>query len=597
VLRVRHAKALLTLAAAAVALALGVAVLVPPGSQHVTALAADSRTVRGSLHVHTNRSDGTGTVDDVAEAARRAGLRFVILTDHGDGTRAPAPPVYRAGVLVVDAVEISTTGGHYVALGLGRAPYRLAGEPRDVVDDVTRLGGFGVVAHPDSPKAELRWRDWTLPFEGIEWLNADSEWRNEGTLGVARALVTYWLRGPETITAGFDRPDTPFAEWDALAQYRRVIGVAGHDAHARVGLRGNWEPGDRDVSLALPSYETAFRAFSLRARLAVPPTGDASRDATMLLDAVRAGHLYTVIDALASPPAFRFLARSGTRVAEAGDDLPVADAAVLEADVAPVPGVSLVLRRNGRVVAASDSGHLRFDHAPSRAGTVYRIEAKLPDAPGSPAVPWIVSNPIFVGPALPRVRATITPAPAQETELVFDGRDASAWHVEQDPTSRASISANPAVPDPVAKPKHEDERSPTVLALTYRLSSGVPTGQYAALVVGVGQGRLQRFTRVRFRAWADAPMRVSVQLRAPATGARWLRSVVVDGESEARYVTFAEMTPIHPAPSPIPLSAVDSILFVVDTTNTPPGRQGTLWLDDVRLERAAEPQVRTVSSK
>jgi hypothetical protein len=597
VLRVRRARALLTFAAVAAALALGVAVLVPPGTQRVPALDADSRTVRGSLHVHTNRSDGTGTVDDVAEAARRAGLQFVILTDHGDGTRVPAPPVYRGGVLVIDAVEISTTGGHYVALGLGRAPYRLAGEPRDVVDDVTRLGGFGIVAHPDSPKEELRWRDWSLPFEGIEWLNADSEWRNEGTVGVARALVTYWLRGPETITAGFDRPDTPFAEWDALSQYRRVIGVAGHDAHARIGLRGNWEPGDRDVSLALPGYETAFRAFSLRARLAVPPTGDASRDATMLLDAVRAGHVYTVVDALASPPAFRFLARSGTRVAEAGDDLPVADAAVLEADVAPVPGVSLVLRRNGRVVAASDSGHLRFDHAPSRAGTVYRIEAKLPDAPGSPPVPWIVSNPIFVGPALPRVRATIKPTPAQETERVFDGRDASAWHVEQDPTSRASLSRQPAVPDPVAQPEKEDASSATPLALSYRLSPGVPAGQYAALVVGVGQGRLQRFTRVRFRRWADAPMRVSVQLRAPATGARWLRSVVVDGDPQVGYVTFAEMTSIDRAPSPIPLSAVDSILFVVDTTNTPPGREGTLWLDDVRLERAADPQVRTVSSK
>ena len=88
-------------------------------------------------------------------------------------------------MLVIDAVEISTTGGHYVALGLPRAPYRLAGEPRDVVEDVARLGGFGIVAHPDSPKDDLRWRDWTLPFDGIEWLNADSEWRNEGTLGVA----------------------------------------------------------------------------------------------------------------------------------------------------------------------------------------------------------------------------------------------------------------------------------------------------------------------------------------------------------------------------------------------------------------------------
>jgi len=267
VLRVRRARALLTFAAVAAALALGVAVLVPPGTQRVPALDADSRTVRGSLHVHTNRSDGTGTVDDVAEAARRAGLQFVILTDHGDGTRVPAPPVYRGGVLVIDAVEISTTGGHYVALGLGRAPYRLAGEPRDVVDDVTRLGGFGIVAHPDSPKEELRWRDWSLPFEGIEWLNADSEWRNEGTVGVARALVTYWLRGPETITAGFDRPDTPFAEWDALSQYRRVIGVAGHDAHAV--FRQTEELGEqmarqvRDLR-ARPEGELALRRIPVR---------------------------------------------------------------------------------------------------------------------------------------------------------------------------------------------------------------------------------------------------------------------------------------------------------------------------------------------
>ena len=82
------------------------------------------------------------------------------------------PPAYRSGVLVIDAVEISTSGGHYIALGREQARYRLAGEPRVVVDDVTRLGGFGVVAHPDSAKDDLRWRDWTLPFIGIEWLNA-----------------------------------------------------------------------------------------------------------------------------------------------------------------------------------------------------------------------------------------------------------------------------------------------------------------------------------------------------------------------------------------------------------------------------------------
>ncbi len=46
-----------------------------------------------------------------------AGLKFVIFTDHGDGTRPPDPPEYVDGVLCLDGVEISTNDGHYVALG------------------------------------------------------------------------------------------------------------------------------------------------------------------------------------------------------------------------------------------------------------------------------------------------------------------------------------------------------------------------------------------------------------------------------------------------------------------------------------------------
>ncbi len=62
--------------------------------------APPATTVRGVYHVHTVRSDGSGTPDEVAAAAARAGLHFVILTDHGDGTRPPDPPAYRNGVLM-----------------------------------------------------------------------------------------------------------------------------------------------------------------------------------------------------------------------------------------------------------------------------------------------------------------------------------------------------------------------------------------------------------------------------------------------------------------------------------------------------------------
>src|SRR4051794_27107776 len=150
----------------------------PPKHRILTPSFQDG-TVPGAIHIHSTRSDGRGTLDEIAHAASAAGLKFIVITDHGDGTRAPDVPVYREGVLCLDAVEISTAGGHYIAIGIPKAPYPLAGQARDVVDDVARLGGFGIAAHPDSPKSELSWREWSAPFNGMEFANPDTSWRKQ----------------------------------------------------------------------------------------------------------------------------------------------------------------------------------------------------------------------------------------------------------------------------------------------------------------------------------------------------------------------------------------------------------------------------------
>src|ERR1041384_3667370 len=212
--------------------------MMPPAARQLPAPAEGlAPGFRGVFHVHTNRSDGTGSVDDVLRAAARAGLTVVIITDHGDGTRAPDLPDYRNGVLYIDAVEISTTDGHLVALGLPKAPYPLAGEGRDVVEDVHRLGGIAIAAHPGSEKPELRWTDWNAPIDGLEWLNADSEWRDERPWTLARAVVTYPFRPSQALALLLDRPDPVMRRWDELSQQRHVVGLAAVDAHARVGVR------------------------------------------------------------------------------------------------------------------------------------------------------------------------------------------------------------------------------------------------------------------------------------------------------------------------------------------------------------------------
>jgi hypothetical protein len=473
-------------------------------------------------------------------------------------------------VLLIDAVEISTSGGHYVAIGLPQAPYRLAGEPRDVVADVARLGGFGIAAHPDSPKPELSWRDWQAPFDGIEWLNADSAWRDERRPALIRALMAYWLRAPETIVSLFDRPERTLARWDALSKRRPVVGLAGHDAHARIGSRGDWEPADGGRTLRLPSYESAFRAFSVS--LLLPhelARDDARAGAAAIVDALRAGRAATVIDALAGPAHVDFTASAGGSVAHTGGEVPGGTPVSLAARLAaPVDGVELRLMRDGIVAARSTAGTLAFVHDATQAAAVYRVEAAWPGAPGTPPVPWIVTNAIRVG--FPPVRpAAGLLAPARWTRPV----PVQPWQIEKHAASAATLT--PAILTP----------SDTAWTFEWTLGEGRPAGQYAAVAVPVTPGFLRDADRVTFVGRAARPMRLSVQLRTSASGRRWQRSVYLSTGPAEQSVAFREMTPADPAHSaPLDAAAVDAILFVVDTVNSAPGSSGHVWISHVRAE-------------
>ena len=272
-------------------------------------------TARGAFHVHSDRSDGSAAVEDIAAAASRAGLQFVIFTDHGDGTRAPDPPVYRSGVLCIDAVEISTSGGHYIALGMPASPYPLAGEPHAVVEDVRRLGGFGIVAHPGSAKAGLGWTDFGLAYDGIEWLNGDSQWRDESRRALGGAVVRYLLRPSEVLAALLDRPGPLLAQWDDSTRRRQVVALAGADAHAHLASGARRDGDDDRFALAFPGYEHVFRVFSINVELDREFAGDeaAAADAALLLAGIRAGRVFTVIDMVAAPARFSFEGRTGDR--------------------------------------------------------------------------------------------------------------------------------------------------------------------------------------------------------------------------------------------------------------------------------------------
>ena len=520
----------------------------PPAAVRPSGQPAHPNRLTGAYHVHSARSDGSGSADDIAAAAAKAGLGFVIITDHGDATRPPDPPQYKQGVLIIDAVEISTTGGHVVALNLpGASAYPLAGETRDVIEDIHRMGGLAVAAHPDSPRPALRWRGAGLTVDGIEWFNADSEAREHPRTTLVAAAARALFRAPEAVASLFQSSNASLARWDAATRFRPTFSLAAVDAHARLGADADGGDSSSVRSIAFPGYATMFRTIAQTVVLEAPPTGDAAIDAGAVLAALGSGRSYSVVRAfIDSPFALEFAAIGAAgRVDFAGTA--AGDSPMLRAAVGEGTGARLVLLANGREVA-SGPDKVEF-RAPAGA---YRVEARLPGRP----TPWIVSNVIWVG---ARAQDSLPPPTSPACSVPATLIPGDSWAVEKDRTSAATIETGGAD-----------------LRVQYRLGPGAPAGQYAALASGAaGETAIECIT---FVASSPKPMRLSVQIRARGNGGlRWGRSVYVDATPRPFSVALADLDPLDRRSPLRPIAArVQSILLVVDTLNAKPGTEGAI---------------------
>lgn len=549
--------------------------------------------VRGTVHVHTNRSDGTGSRDEVAAAAARAGLHFVVFTDHGDATRDPEPPVYLNGVLCVDGVEISTAQGHVVAIGLPRAPYPLGGQARDVIEDIHRLGGMAVAAHPTSARASLRWSDPDAPFDGIEWLNGDSQWRDEPLSTLGRILLTYWLRPAESLGQLLDRPAEAMAMWDQASRTRPVVGLAAADAHARIGLRGVGEPYDDRPVGRLPGYESQFRAFSI----SLPDlrlSGTAAADAALVIDAIRKGRLVSVVDALASPGWLEFWATSGQNRADQGGALRLDDREVsLHVRAPSVSGARLSVLRDGREVGTSDlEKPVRMDFGAEPA--TFRVEVTLPGSPGVPPVPWLVSNTIHVRAAATPASAAAPARPASPAPAVVaagprdvdlsDDVSTGQWTVEHSARADGRLG---------------ETRAAAGTQLLARWALGGTDNEPAFVAIARALTIPDGVEALTLEAHASRPMRVSVQLRGPdgtPAGRRWTRSIYLDETTRQLRLPLRDFVPVDHDQPMGDGTDLDTLLFVIDHVNAALGSSGMFWLDHVRLA-GPPPQVRTESRR
>ena len=536
-------------------------------------------TARGVVHVHTTRSDGSGSVDDVAAAAARAGLQFIVVTDHGDGTRAPMAPAYRSGVLVIDGVEISTAHGHYAAVGLSPAPYRLAGDAADVAEDVRHLGGFGFAAHPESPRGTLAWRAWQAPIDGLEWFNLDSEWRDDSAAALARSLAFYPVRPVPSIAALIGDGGALLPRWAEMAATRRVVGVAAVDAHARLGTEGGFD--DAWINLRVPSYQTLFATAQVTVEIDAPLSGDAGRDAAAIQEALREGRSYGTIAARAEAGRVAIAATRGTARARMGQFLGGDAPPVVTVEADAPRGAVIRIVCDGRTITQTFAGAtfartLEADEM----GRACQAVVGWPGPSADRFVVWAVTNPIYWRTADPQ------PAPPAYVAARSEGfaGGPSAWTVEHAPGSPARLGPVAGASAPDAAPAAAPPAEPFTFA--FALAPGERAGQYAAIATSdIGTLSWARWLTLDLRV--REPMRVSLQLREPVAGGgghRWQRSLRLDPGQSTYVVPLTAFAPVGDATGPPPIGRVRSLLIVVDTVNTPPGRRGEIAVHGLRAE-------------
>jgi hypothetical protein len=329
--------------------------------------------LRGAWHVHTTRSDGRGTLDEVVAAAREAGLQFVVVSDHE--VLAPEEEGWRGGVLVVKATEASTPFGHVVAVGVPR-PLTPEEREADPLATIRSLGGRAVVAHPLHPRRPFT--GWGRgAWAGLEVVSNDTAWgetlASNSWLRVAQAALVFPF---DRARAVLELQGDPRAELRRFDQESAAARRADHRAAPRVLFCSADAHG-------YPSYRAAFEAFSMHVPLTL--TGDGTADARSVAAALLDGRAVCVLDGVAPANDVRLARSPDGRGLEVRLDAPDLSRAsfTLVRDGEPVAERTPAARAGQAIIPfACEGGHCTPGD--------YRVEATWGGRP------WIFTNPIRI---------------------------------------------------------------------------------------------------------------------------------------------------------------------------------------------------------
>ena len=335
----------------------------------------------GAIHIHSTYSDGSRNIDYIVKQAAKAGLKWIIVTDHNTLDHA-IHEGYQDGVCVIAGSEITPKySNHLLAFNTKEVISEEIGE-RNYIEEVHNQGGFCFVAHPDesihrdNKQKPLRWEDWSIDtFDGLEIWNYLTDWTDNYSINKNK-MLQYFNR--HKMAKGPTR--NVLAWWDRLNSKKDDIvpAIGGLDAHSfRIGRHG--------FLVRISDYYDFFCALNNVVYLIEPLSKDFTEAKNQILTAIKQANNNLVNRKISKNTNFEFYVEDKDTKTFQGE---IAKLGRYSKIVVKLPKkATLKLIHNGVLVYENETKILEFDNP---AIGKYRVEVYYKN------IPWIFSNPIKI---------------------------------------------------------------------------------------------------------------------------------------------------------------------------------------------------------
>ncbi|MBN1536023.1 MAG: PHP domain-containing protein [Anaerolineales bacterium] len=346
-----------------------------------------------NLHIHTRYSDGHASHSEIAQAAIKAGLDAIIITDHNVLVNGMEKYVRsdNGQVLLLVGEEIHDPGrspqkNHMLVFGANHELAPLAPNPQKLVDSVRQHGGLSFLAHiidlaaPAVNEPDISWVDWDIQgFTGIELWNGFSEFKS---LIKSKLHAVFYAFFPNFIARG---PSPAALEiWDKLlVNGQHAVAVGGSDAHALPASMG-------PLKRTLFPYEYHFRTINTHVLLPHDLNDNLGEDRRMIFQALAHGHAFIGYDLPAPTRGFSFSAKGFTQTAQMGDTIPAKNGVTFQVRL-PQPAECRLIKNGLPVKIWKKRQSCTFITAEPG---IYRVEVYTQYY--NQRRGWIFSNPIYV---------------------------------------------------------------------------------------------------------------------------------------------------------------------------------------------------------